>query len=152
MANSRTRSLLLTLMQRFLRSWRSSRTIENVFVCLFLPQTPLGCRVTSHCESSSVIWGNPVILKEKNSSVKYSFVYDALPHDFLSNLTISLSIATVTALLLWAQALALDKSYLSLPIPKQTSSTYYTDVYGSNTTMGTSLMGSGGNDSKRQSE
>jgi len=128
------------------------RMIENVFVCLFLPQTPLGCRVTSHCESSSVIWGNPVILKEKNSSVKYSFVYDALPHDFLSNLTISLSIATVTALLLWAQALALDKSNLSLPIPKQTSSTYYTDVYGSNTTMGTSLMGSGGNDSKRQSE
>jgi hypothetical protein len=123
------------------------RMIENVFVCLFLPQTPLGCRVTSHCESSSVIWGNPIILKEKSSSVKYSFVYDALPHDFLSNLTISLSIATVTALLLWAQALALDKSYLSLPIPKQTSSTYYTDVYGSNTTMGTSLLSSGGNDS-----
>eukprot|EP00590_Aulacoseira_subarctica_P011211 CAMPEP_0172435020 /NCGR_PEP_ID=MMETSP1064-20121228/70947_1 /TAXON_ID=202472 /ORGANISM="Aulacoseira subarctica , Strain CCAP 1002/5" /LENGTH=252 /DNA_ID=CAMNT_0013183291 /DNA_START=2356 /DNA_END=3114 /DNA_ORIENTATION=- len=52
-------------------------------------------------------------------------MYDALPPDMLSNLAIAISISTVTAVLLLAQALALDKSNLSLIVSTSQQRSYY---------------------------
>jgi hypothetical protein len=61
-----------------------------------------------------------VILQTK-SIIFYAYVTSG---PFSNVLLRSLSIIVATALLFWAQALALDNSHISLSIPKQTSSTY----------------------------
>ena len=87
--------------------------IENLLVCVYLPQTSFGCRVTGHCEPGAVLWDRPTSALEDHVKSGVSAMFDALPFDRVSTLTIALSVTVVTILLLLAQAVVLDKSHLS---------------------------------------
>jgi hypothetical protein len=89
------------------------RMIENVFVCVYLPQTSFACRVTGHCTPGAGVWDRRWVLNGGERFGSSSVVYDSLPLDKVSSVVIGLSVAMITALILLAQVVILDKSNLA---------------------------------------
>jgi len=89
--------------------------IENVFVCVYLPQTSFACRVTQHCAAGNVVWDRRWALNNGGDRVGASSVmYDSLPLDQTSSLIIGVSVAMVTAMILLSQMIVLNKSHLAV--------------------------------------
>lgn len=88
------------------------RVIENVILCVILPQTEYACKATGHCYKDTA-------LLELNSvpgmiGATSRSMYDNLMKDYVSIIIVCLSVTLVTTLILLAQAVALDKSFLAL--------------------------------------
>lgn len=99
------------------------RTIENVFVCAILPHSYMVCKIANHCDPYPLLWerfgsfaldswrisGHHGV--GKDASMKTTF--DSIHIDSLLKFLIVVSISLTTVVLLLAQAVTLDKSYLS---------------------------------------
>ena len=83
------------------------RILENVFVCAILPQSAYVCKATGHCDADTIVtrisFGS-----DENS------MFDYLIRDRVTSIIIAISVVVVTILMLVAQAVTLDKTFLSL--------------------------------------
>ena len=95
------------------------RIIENVFVALVLPLSGYACRATGHCTASVQLWQLSTLLfpvginspLRTDSNIGNSSDYNA---DYFATFLVATSIVAVSALLLLAQAVTLNGSYLAI--------------------------------------
>lgn len=88
------------------------RIIENVILCVILPQTEYACKATGHCYKDTTLFelnSVPGMIGATSRSM-----YDGLVKDWVSIMIVGISVVLVTTLILLAQAVALDKSFLAL--------------------------------------
>lgn len=94
------------------------RTLENVYVNFYLPQTRYACLLTEHCYRYPTIWERHsyyFLSKFRPSSLdpSHTSVYDVIHVDRVVEIFILVSIILVSVLILLAQAGTLDRVYLS---------------------------------------
>ena len=87
------------------------RTFDAVVTCILLTRTPLVCRATKHCPESSTWWELAMILY-RPQDVKTFF--STLRPDTGATLIALTSVIMITILLLLAQLVTLEKSYLAI--------------------------------------
>ena len=95
------------------------RIIENIWLCVLLPQTEFICRFTEHCEPGPLLWGPSGITGiagrrfGKGGSMLTSS-YDALLKDDSASAIILISTVVITILLLTAQMTITNRTYLAI--------------------------------------
>eukprot|EP00986_Skeletonema_menzelii_P017106 scaffold17501_cov120-Skeletonema_menzelii.AAC.1 len=95
------------------------RIIENMWLCVILPQTEFICRFTEHCEPGPLLWGPSGITGiagrrfGKGGSMLTSS-YDALLKDDSASAIIWISTVVITTLLLTAQMTITNRTYLAI--------------------------------------
>ena len=95
------------------------RTGENIFVTVILPWTGYACRATGHCQEGIQLWQlstilNPVgITSALRSDAALGNDLD-MQADYFAALLIALSVVIISSLLLVAQAVTLNGSYLAI--------------------------------------
>lgn len=94
------------------------RIIENMWLCVILPQTEFICRFTEHCEPGPLLWGPSGITgiagrRGKGGSMLTSS-YDALLKDDSASAIIWISTVVITTLLLTAQMTITNRTYLAI--------------------------------------
>lgn len=95
------------------------RILENIFIALILPLSGYACRATGHCNAGVQLWQLSTLLfpvgittsLRTDSNIGNSFDYKA---DYLATFLVAISVVVVSALLLLAQAVTLNGSYLAI--------------------------------------
>lgn len=95
------------------------RILENVLLCVVLPQTEVVCRITGHCESGPLLWGPTGVagIAGRRFGKGTSFLtgsYDALSGDDFATRLIVAAVVLVTAALLAAQMTLASRTYLAI--------------------------------------
>ena len=95
------------------------RIIENIWVCVLLPQSEFICRFTEHCEPGPLLWGPSGITGiagrrfGKGGSMLTSS-YDALLKDDTASAIIWIATVVISILLLTAQMTITNRTYLAI--------------------------------------
>jgi len=95
------------------------RVIENIWLCVVLPQTEFICRFTEHCEPGPLLWGPSGITGiagrrfGKGGSLLTSS-YDALLKDDYASAIILICTVAITTMLLTAQMTITNRTYLAI--------------------------------------
>jgi hypothetical protein len=95
------------------------RIIENIWLCVLLPQSEFVCRFTEHCEPGPLLWGPSGITGiagrrfGKGRSI-LTGSYDALLRDDSASVIIWISTVMITTLLLIAQMTITNRTYLAI--------------------------------------
>lgn len=95
------------------------RIVENVFVAFILPWSHYACRATGHCNDGVKLWHLSSLLfpvgitsaLRPDASPRNDFDENA---DYVSAFLVALSVVVVSILLLLAQAVTLNGSYLAI--------------------------------------
>lgn len=95
------------------------RILENVLLCVILPQTEIVCRITEHCEQGPLLWGPSGItgIAGRRFGKRASFLassFDTLMGDDFATRMIATSVLLVTAILLIAQMTLMNRTYLAI--------------------------------------
>ena len=83
------------------------RLLENLIVCAILPQSEFVCKATGHCDTDTIMTGYFTWSDGKS-------MFDFMLRDRTTSFIIAFSVLVVTVLMLVAQAVALDKTFLAL--------------------------------------
>lgn len=95
------------------------RIVENVLVVLILPLSGYACRATGHCNSGLQLWQLSTLLfpvgittpLRTDGHLRNDFDFAT---DYLSAILVAVSVIVVSGLLLLAQAVTLNGSYLAI--------------------------------------
>ncbi len=95
------------------------RILENVLLCTILPQTEIVCRITEHCEPGPLLWGASGVtgIAGRRFGKGASFLtssFDALMGDDIATRLIATSLVLVSAILLVAQMVLMNRTYLAI--------------------------------------
>jgi len=97
-----------------------SRMIDAALCCAILPRTPYICRATGHCPSNPTLWELSTILfpagvtEAYRSDGGFPSAFAAVRHDIGSVVAVLVSIIVISGVLLMAQLVTLNKSYLAM--------------------------------------
>jgi hypothetical protein len=87
------------------------RIVDAVVTCIFLTRTSLVCRATKHCPESSTWWELAMILYRPQDIKTF---FSTLQPDTGATFIAFTSVIMITILLLLAQLVTLEKSYLAI--------------------------------------
>ena len=95
------------------------RVIENIWLCVLLPQSEFICRFNEHCEPGPLIWGPSGVSgiegrRFGKGGSMLSNSYDALQRDDSASVIIWVSTVLITLLLLTAQMTITNRTYLAI--------------------------------------
>lgn len=96
------------------------RILENLFVAVILPWTGYACRATCHCQEGIQLWQLSTILfpvgitSAERADAVLGKDFEDIQADYLSAVVIAFSVIMVSLMLLVAQAVTLNGSYLAI--------------------------------------
>lgn len=95
------------------------RVIENIWLCVVLPQTEFICRFTEHCEPGPLLWGPSGITgiagrRFGKAGSLLTSSYDALLKDDYASAIILICTVAITTMLLTAQMTITNRTYLAI--------------------------------------
>ncbi|CAB9501063.1 expressed unknown protein [Seminavis robusta] len=89
------------------------RTMENLFVAVLLPRTAFACNTTGHCQEGIQVWQLPSLLYPAGSAYRGDVCANS-SIDWKSLFFAGISVVYCSVILLLAQAITLNGSYLAV--------------------------------------